>query len=401
MTITDDRTDFEIDLSGERFGKSVPWETFRELRARGGVHWYEAAECWVITRHPLIGHVNRDFTTFSSAKGGIAKRDDPARPRRKVLVEQDPPEHTRYRSLVNANFSPTTIAGLQEMVQGIVDDVIRTFVENGGGDWVDDVAMPVPFRVMSRIAGVPESDAAMVIPWSNTMATSDDPEYRPSTEHVIAARAAYTSYCSDVIADRKANPREDDLLTNLIQYRDEDGWGLDDADLAGFVEILLTGGSETTRHLIAHMIMLLDEHRDQTQRFLEGEVRARSVVSETLRYVSPVLQHSRTATVDTEIDGHAIKEGDRLTLWMVSGNRDEDVFDNPDVYDVGRRTTKMITFGSGGPHFCLGSNLAQMEARLILEAIAPHLDRMSVTGPPVRMWSNFFNGIKHVPVEVR
>jgi cholest-4-en-3-one 26-monooxygenase len=296
-----------VDLSAERFGASVPVETFARLRREAPVFWYEDAGCWVVTTHALVGQINRDFRTFSSASG-ITRPGDPTRARRRVPVEMDPPEHTRYRSLVNRNFAAAAIRTLGATVERITEEVVRDFIEAGGGDFVAQVAAPLPFRVMADIVGVPVEDSARVTAWGNAVTSNQDPDYRPSPEAVATARKAYTEYCHEVVRDRRQAPREDDLMTNLIRFEDEQG-RLTDDELADFVETLLTGGTETTRHLIAHMLIMLLDDRGQLDRYLRGDVDGDGVVNESLRLSSPVMQHGRTAVEDVEVAGQTIPSG--------------------------------------------------------------------------------------------
>jgi len=387
-----------VDLTPERFGHGVPWDTLAELRRAAPVFWYEPGNCWVVTTHALVSQVNRDVERFSSASG-IAGRNDPGRPARRVLVEMDPPEHTKYRSLVNKAFSPKSIAELRQSTRRIVRGVIDEFLTAGGGDLVRDLALPLPFRVMADLVGVPWSDCAQVSAWANATASSADPVYRPDDAAVATARAAYTQYCHDVVAAHRARPG-DGVLDYLIAY-EVDGWRLPDADLANFVEVLLTGGSETTRHLLSHTVLLLAADDGQRRRLVDGQVDLRDAVAELLRYTSPVMQHSRTATRDAEVGGVQVRAGDRLTLWMVSGNRDDAAFDHPDDLDLGRTRNRYLSFGSGGPHYCLGSHLTQLEAALFLEEFGSRLNDVRLVGPVERVWSNFFNGIRSAPIEVR
>jgi cholest-4-en-3-one 26-monooxygenase len=389
-----------VDLSAPRFGESVPLETFARLRAEAPVFWYQDAQCWVVTTHALVGQVNRDFRRFSSASG-ITRPGDPTRPRKRVPVEMDPPEHTRYRSLVNRAFAPSAVRALGETVEQITAEVIGEFRAAGGGDFVADLAAAIPFRVMADIVGVPAADSVRVTAWGNTVTSNQDPDYRPSPEAVATARREYTEYCHGVVADRRAAPREDDLLTNLLRYEDAEGWRLSDDELADYVETLLTGGTETTRHLIAHMLILLLDNPRELERYLRGEVDGEGVVNESLRLSSPVMQHGRTAVEDVELAGRTIRRGDRVTLWMVSGNRDEAVFDDPDRFLADRDNRKVMSFGSGGPHFCLGAQLARLEGRVVLEHLRPVIRSVELAAPPVRVQSNFFNGIKRLPVRIR
>lgn len=209
----------EVDLSAQRFGRSVPFATFARLRREAPVFWYEEAACWVVTTHALVGQINRDFRRFSSASG-IARPGDPTRTRRRVPVEMDPPEHTRYRSLVNRNFAAAAVRNLGGTVERIAGEVVRDFTAAGGGDFVSEVAAPLPFRVMASIVGVPVDDGARVTAWGNAVTSNQDPDYRPTPEAVATARKAYTEYCHAVVEDRRLAPRQDDLLTNLVRFEE-------------------------------------------------------------------------------------------------------------------------------------------------------------------------------------
>lgn len=392
-----------IDLSHRRFGEGIPLDDFAWLRARSPVYWYADGPFWVVTGHALIGAMNRDVQTFSSARGvhlsSAEELDESSAPHwvRRMLVEMDPPEHTRYRAILSRSFTPAAIGRMRESVSRIADEIVGEYLRAGGGDWAIDVAAAVPFRVMADLVGVPASDCTTVMRLTRVLAASADPEYRPDDGVLDRARAEFDEYCAGVVTEHRRRPAED-LTSALIDY--DDGARLSDEELANYVGVLLQGGAETTRHLISHALVLLLQEPAQARRLAVGEVTMDAAVTELVRYVSPVMQHGRTATRDVQIGGQHIAAGDHVTLWMISGNRDDAVFDDPDTLDLGRSPNRVISFGSGGPHYCLGAGLTQLETKVVLEHLLPHLHRIELAGPIERMHSNFFNGIRHLPATV-
>ncbi len=390
-----------IDLDDvDRFVDGVPWGWFAELRAQAPLWWHErdGDGYWVVTTHELFQAVTRDWATFSSASGTTPPGDPGQAPQGQILLSMDPPEHTRYRRLVSRMFTPRAVAALEPQVRQVARDRIGAFVDAGGGDFVLDVAAPIPLRVIATLMGVPEADEPTVFDWANAIIPSDDPEYRISPEAARAARAALEAYGAAMIAERRRRSR-DDLLTRLMAA-DVDGHRLTDAELQKFVVLLVVGGSETTRHLLSHGVLALIEHPDQRRRVVDGTVPMGAVVEEMLRWSTPVLQHARRATKEVEIGGQRIMPGQRVVMWMASANRDAATFPDPDVFDVGRSPNPHTALGSGGPHFCLGAHLARLEAAATFAELRPFLDRLTLAGPVQRLRSNFFNSIKHLPLAV-
>jgi cholest-4-en-3-one 26-monooxygenase len=315
-----------------------------------------------------------------------------------ILLSMDPPEHTRYRRLVSKAFTPRAIARLEPQVREVARDCIGAFVTAGGGDFVLDVAVPIPLRVISAVMGVPRSAEPQVFAWSNAIIPSDDPEYRVSAEAARAARAELAAYGASLIAARRASPT-DDLLSWLIES-EVDGERLTDEELQKFFILLIVGGSETTRHLLSHGVLALIDFPDQRRRVVDGTVPMSTVVEEMLRWSTPVMHHARHATRAVQLAGHRIEPGQRVVLWLVSANRDAESFDRPDEFDVGRSPNPHASLGSGGPHFCLGAHLARLEAAATFDELRPVLDRLRLDGPVARLRSNFFNSIKHLPLRV-
>jgi cholest-4-en-3-one 26-monooxygenase len=385
-----------IDLSDVRFEQSVPFETFAHLRENAPVWWWPEGSCWVVTTHDLVEQMNRDFETYSSS-GGIVPPGSTLNP--SVLLAMDPPEHTEYRRMVIKSFVPRAIAALEVEARAIAHEAVDAFARNGGGDFVPDIAAAIPFRVMAHLTGVPRSAELDIMNWGHAIAPNSDPEYRPHPTSMMDAQEALSAYLGEQFAERRANPG-DDLFSNLLHVT-RNGAALPEEDLRGFGVNYLLGGTETTRNLLGQALRVLLEHPAEMQRFIDGEVDTTVMVDELLRFTTPVLHHSRWVTRDAETGGHHFAAGDRVTLWMVSANRDAAAFVDPDRFDAGRTPNHHVSLGGGGPHFCLGSHLAKLEAVVTLEALRPLLGRMAFAGPPERVRSNFINGMKHLPIEVR
>ena len=384
-----------IDLSDARFEQSVPFETFSYLRGHAPVWWWPEGSCWVVTTHELVEQMNRDWPTFSSA-GGIVPPGSTLNPA--VLLAMDPPEHTKYRHLVIPSFMPRAIGRIEADVRAIAEVAVADFVAAGGGDFVPDIAAAIPFRVMADLTGVPRSAERQIMQWGHAIAPNSDPEYRPHPTSMMDAQAALSEFLGDEFARRRATPG-DDLFSNLL-HGELDGEPLVEEDLRGYGVNYLLGGTETTRNLIGQAMRVLLEHPTELRRFVDGEVDTTVMVDELLRFVTPVLHHSRWVTRETEAGGCRFATGDRVTLWMVSANRDAAVFADPDRFDAGRTPNPHVALGGGGPHFCLGSHLAKLEAVATFDALRPWLSRMSFAATPERVRSNFINGMKHLRLTI-
>lgn len=388
-------TTITVDLSDRRFEESVPYETFAWLREHAPVWWWAEASCWVVTTHELVERMNRDWPGFSSA-GGIVPPGSTLNP--SVLLAMDPPEHTKYRHLVIPSFMPRAIGRLDAHVRAIADEAVREFAAAGGGDFVPAVAAAIPFRVMADLTGVPRSAEQQIMEWGHAIAPSSDPDYRPTPTSMMDAQEALSEFLGAEFAARRAAPG-DDLFSNLLRG-EIDGAPLCEEDLRGYGVNYLLGGTETTRNLIGQAMRVLLEHPDELRRFVRGEVDTPTMIDELLRFITPVLHHSRTVTADIEVAGCALRRGDRVTLWMASANRDPEVFDDPEALDIGRTPNHHVALGGGGPHFCLGSHLAKLEAVATFDALRPVLERCSFAGEPQRVRSNFINGMKRLPIAV-
>jgi cholest-4-en-3-one 26-monooxygenase len=235
-----------------------------------------------------------------------------------------------------------------------------------------------------------------VFDWSNRLIGSDDPEYAVSREDAMEAAAEMFAYANDLAARKRADPGDD--IVSALLAAEVDGERLSEVEFDLFFELLAIAGNETTRNLVSHGMLLLIEHPDQRDRLVRDPSLLPAAIEEMLRHASPVMYMRRTVTADTEFFGHHLREGDKVALWYAAANRDPRVFSDPHRFDITRSPNEHVAFGGGGPHFCLGANLARLEARIMFEELLNRLPPMELAGPVQRLRSNFINGIKHMPV---
>lgn len=245
--------------------------------------------------------------------------------------------------------------------------------------------------------GVPMEERHAVFDWSNEMVGHEDPEYGTTGERPLQAAMEMFSFAGNLAAQRRLQPR-DDLISVLLEA-EVDSKKLTEMEFNVFFLLLAVAGNETTRNLISGGMLTLFEHPEQRARLLEGPALIPTAVEEMLRWIAPVMYFRRTATHDTEIRGQRIRDGEKVTMYYIAANRDEDVFPDADTFDVGRDPNNHVAFGGGGPHFCLGASLARLEIRIMFEELLRRLPDMELAGPPARLRSNFISGIKHIPVK--
>jgi cholest-4-en-3-one 26-monooxygenase len=316
-----------------------------------------------------------------------------------MMLFMDPPAHTRYRKLVNRGFTPRMIAALEPHVRELTVRIVEDAVAKGDCDFVVDVAAELPLEVIAELLGVPHEDRFKLFDWSNRMIGAEDPEYRVSDEHVMEAQVEMYMYAQSLAEQRRADPQQD-IVTTLLDA-EVDGDTLSELDFNLFFLLLSVAGNETTRNAIAHGMNAFLENPDQWDLLVSDPGRhIDGTVEEILRWATPVLFFRRNCTRDIELGGQPIREGEKISLWYISGNRDESVFDEPFRFDITRDPNPHIAFGGGGPHFCLGAQLARLEIRLLFEELAARVPRLESLGEPDRLRSNFIGGIKHLPVRL-
>jgi cholest-4-en-3-one 26-monooxygenase len=304
--------------------------------------------------------------------------------------------HTRYRLLVNKGFTPRRVAQLEDRARQMTNNIIDNVSERGECDFVTDIAAELPLRIIAELLGVPQADRHLVFDWSNRMIGQEDSEYQISAEAPGEAAVELYAYAHQLAADKRADPHDD--LMSVLTSVEVDGEGLSELELDLFFLLLTVAGNETTRNLISHGQLALMEQPDQRAKLLANPDLLPSAIEEMLRWASPVMQFRRTVTTDVEVGGQQLKDGDKVVIWYISANRDEAVFDDPYTFDITRQPNPHVAFGGGGPHFCLGANLARLEIRIMFEELLKRVPDMEVAGEVSRLRSNFINGIKHLPV---
>jgi cholest-4-en-3-one 26-monooxygenase len=399
-----------------------PYDQFSWLREHAPVYWhaYGGADgwpgFWAVTRHEDIARVSRHPELFSSARRLVVFGEVPeagAAMQRLLMLNMDPPQHARQRAFVNRGFTPRMIGRLEEHITQICRELIgdlrkRGGVERGGvgcggagcgrADFVTDIAAPLPLQVICELVGAPPEDRDRLYKLSNHLAGADDPEFQSPTGQRLQHAAAMEIYAyAGQLAERRRAEPSDDIVTRLLQPN-EAGEVLTDDEFDIFFLLLTVAGNETTRNAASGGMLALFEHPDQWQRLIDDPDLIPAAAEEIVRWVSPVNLFRRTATRATELGGQPIAEGDKVVVFYASANRDEDVFDTPEVFDAGRDPNPHVGFGGGGPHFCLGKHLAVLELRVLLRTLTELMPGIRLDGEAARLRSNFINGIKHMPV---
>ncbi len=401
----------KIDLADhDLFVDSVPHEAFATLRREDPVHWNPEAEgtgFWAVTRYEDIREVHRQPEVFSSELGGTSLEDlEPEHVEaRKSMIDMDPPRHDVLRGLINRRFTPRAVQVWDDQVRRVTNEVIdAAFAQGPEFDFVREISSEVPMQVFAEILGVPQSERREIIEIGDRLLGNADPEFASevpdddSHRHLpFSSPAALEMFAFGrrLAEARRKDPR-DDIITQLVEAN------LTQQEFDVYFVLLATAGNETTRHTISHGLDALLHNPAQLERLRRepSPELFRTMADEMLRWATPVHHFRRTAAVDTELNGTAIKAGDKVTTWFVSGNRDESVFEDPEVFDVGRTPNRHMAFGPGGVHHCLGSHLAKMEIGIVFEELLPRVASIEQSGPVERLRSNFFNGIKRMPVRV-
>ena len=397
----------DVDLyDPDSFVDGVPHEMFATLRREAPVYPHphpEGGRFWCITRHADLVTVNRDNHTFSSWRGATNIDTPPAEAleqTRLMMLNLDPPEHTKLRKIVNKGFTPKTIRDLMEHLQQEAAAIVGEAVERGEVDFVADVACELPLIAIAEFLGVPREERKTIFDLSNRLIGFDDPEFQTSYEDASIAATDMFLFAQSM-ADRKRAEPGDDIVSALL-HAEVDGHSLSDLEFNMFFMLLAVAGNETTRNAISHGMLALLEHPEQARRLVDDPSLMDSAIEEILRWASPVMYFRRTTTAPVTVGDVVIPEGEPVVFWHISANRDEAVFDDPFRFDIARypnpHSAQQVAFGGGGPHFCLGANLARAEIKVTFEALLPHLAGAELVAPPRRLRSNFINGIKEMRV---
>jgi cytochrome P450 family 142 subfamily A polypeptide 1 len=388
--------DLGIDLmSGQFFGRE-PHDAYAWMRANAPVYYDEANDLWAAASYASVKQASVDTESFSNA-GGIRPKFPPL----PMMIDFDAPEHVRRRRLVSEGFTPKRVRAMEDKLRLVCDAIIDNVCEHGRCDFVKDIAAPLPIIMIGDMLGVAPEDRDELLRWSDDMLKgqgSSDPSVLEGSMHAFEG---YTQYIDPVLADRRASGSTEDLVGVLCAAEIE-GDSLDDDSLVHETLLILIGGDETTRHVISGGVEELLAHPEQAARLAANPAGLMpGAVEEMLRWVSPIKNMARTAIRDVELAGAHIKEGQELLLLYASANRDEAVFDEPEMFDITRSPNPHMAFGFGA-HFCLGNQLARLELRVMVERVLARMPdlRLAVDRSALRRRpANFISGIEEMPVE--
>ena len=404
----------------DTFVGGVPHATFERLRRTDPISWWAEHDggggFWAVTRHDDLLVVSRDVETFSSAKGIRLEEMSPDETvARRTMMELDPPEHTAYRRLVSKPFSRREVYAYENAIRLLARSVVdRAFALGERIDFVEEIAKQLPMRMLGALLGVPESDGPWLVQKGDALLGNTDPEF---TTHPVGlvdtdefrmkpfrSPAAFElfRYAQEQAAQRRASPT-DDVISDLLRPK-IDGEALTAHEFNNFFTLLVAAGNDTTRYTMAAGLKALIEHPEQLDE-LRAAIGAdptlvASAVEEILRWATVTMHFRRTATRDVDLNGRRIAAGDKVVIWFISADYDDDQFSDPYRFDIHRTPNRHVAFGLMSPHICLGAQLARMEIKVLLEELLPRLAGAKFAGPIDRLRSNFINGIKHMPIEI-
>ena len=405
----------DIDLTDSAlYANGMPHEVFTSLRDAGAVHRHHGTvgrprrdlAYWSVVRHAEIQQANRDWETFSALDGPGLSITTPER-RGHMIVSMDPPGHTRHRRLISAGFTPRMVGELEGHIVRRTTRILDEFADRGGGDFVTDVAYQLPMHVIADIIGIPDEDRPWVFERTEAMLLAYDPASGITEQQRHRSELELFDYAQALGLNKRTHPADDiwTILTNAeIDADDGTPTSLAEIELDMFFVVLAFAGSETTRNAISQGLMALLAHPDQLRALRDDRHLLGSATDEMIRWSSPVLYFGRTATRDVVLGGQQIAAGDRVVLWYPSGNRDERAFPEPFTFDIRRTPNNHVSFGGGGPHYCLGASLAKKEVQVLIGALLDRFGAIEITGDAI--WSgvgpevNVGVSVAHLPVRV-
>ena len=385
-----------------------PHEVFKQLRAECPVHWSERmpeypdeAGFWSVTLADDVHAVSRDWETYSSAFGitGLTDAVLPLELQQSMFIGMDPPKHDRLKALFQRGFTPRRIAEHEPAIREISERVMDGIEGRATCNLVDDVAQPVVSRVIGSFMGVPPEDDEIWARLMNPAIGAGDPDLNPEGSASVMERDVPEIFerCRKLIAERRERPTDD--LTSVLVHAEVEGETLEEHEIVMGFFLLMAAGNDSTKATYCSAMRALLENPDLRQLLLDDPSLVPSAVEEALRMFPAFAHFRRTATADTELGGKAIKKGDKVCMWYVSSNRDESRYDDPDRFDV-TRNPEHQAFGAGGRHFCLGTALARLELRILIEETLRRFPAMELDGQPEHAESPFANQLKTLPVRL-
>ena len=374
------------------------------LRTHAPVFWYDRSNVepfWAITKHADIIEISKPPALFLNApRLAVFTLDLPPPPEGTVrhLLNMDPPEHAAYRRLASGWFTPRAIRGMDDKVARVTREVIDDVAARDAGDFVQDVSARITIAVIAEMLGIPRQDWQLLFKWTNEVIAPQDPEFskgKTAEETITQARIETFAYFSELVERRRAEPT-DDIVSVIANGRLNDE-PLPAVELLSYYFLLVVAGNETTRNAMTGGLLALLENPEEWRKLRADAALVAPAVEEIVRWTTPVIQLTRTATRDYTIRGQTIKEGQAVCLYYASANRDEEVFPDPFAFRIDREPNPHIGFGIG-EHVCLGAHLARLELRHAFTQLRQRLERCELAGPVERVRSSFVGGIKHAPM---
>jgi cytochrome P450 len=382
------------------------WAYLRKHKPVFWCEWPHTDPFWAITKHADIVQISKQPKLFINSKRLLVfvpdkpSEEEPVPPFRHLL-NMDPPEHGDYRTIVSRRFTPRGVEHLRAEIERITREVLDGLADRTQCDFVTDISSKIPLAVIAELLGVPHEDWERLFRWTNAVIGGGDPEFQNGAtqdETFDRARMELFTYFSDMVTKRQKNPTED--ITSVVANATVNGAQMPQFEMLSYYLLLVVAGNETTRNATTGGLQALIENPAQFQRLKQEPALIKPAVEEIVRWTSPVIQFTRTATEDTEIRGQKIAQGESVCLFYPSGNRDEEVFADSFKFDVGRTPNPHVAFGIG-EHFCLGANLARLELEVIFGQLAQRLEAPELSGPIERLRSSFVGGVKHMPIKFK
>ena len=413
--------DVEVDLDSEHLADSAFWaatpehraRVFAALRREAPVRWYPprrsdfnraCTEFWALTRYEDIWQASRTPSVYCSGVTiDIEEMPEELGEFYPSMINFDDPEHARMRRLVASGFTPKQIAsyepGLRAIAAEIIDQVLDKYGDGAEFDFVAEIASRLPLRAICSMLGVPDADHDLMLQWSNDAVSPDDPGV--GIDGAASGLRRIADYAIEMGRERLRRPTED--LTSVLMHAEVEGERLTSKEFANFFILLLSAGNETTRNATTHGLRLLTRHPDQRRIWFENfEEHAATAVEEIVRCEPLISNMCRVLTRDVDLHGVTLRAGEKVALWYPSANMDETVFDDPERFDVRRPVTpQQVGYGAGGPHFCLGANLARRELVVIFDEIRRRTPNLAATGEPERVVSMALNSVRSLPASIR
>lgn len=388
------------------FANDTLWSHFERLRNEDPVHYHENSMMgpyWSVSKYQDIMYVDSHHELFSSqqqkggiALGGVARDEQYSLP---MFIQEDPPKHDAQRKVVTPLFIPRQLTDLEPLIRSRAGDILDSLPRNEEFNWVRKVSVELTAQMLATLFDVPQEDRLKLIDWSDTIQNLADPEFFDSVDEGFQTLFECLAYFQALYEQRKKEPPKFDLISMLAH--DESTNNMEPMELLGNVMLLIVGGNDTTRNSISGGVLALNQNPDEYQKLLQNPALVSSMVPEIIRWQTPVAHMARTATQDVELGGKLIKKDDRVCMWYISGNRDEDIITRASEFIIDRKNPRQHTAFGYGVHRCVGNRLAEMQLKVIWEEILKRFGKIEVTSEPTLLASNFIHGIRDLPVTLR